>query len=599
MSLSLCMIVKNEENTLSRCLESVKDIVDEIILVDTGSTDSTVEIAKSYGAKIFFYKWDNSFANARNYSLSKASKDWILIMDADDELVREDKDKVALLINNEENKLNAYFGETLSYSGDLKNYNIYSNLNIRFIRNGKGYKFIGDIHEQITPGSEDEKKQVFLGLVDIRFYHYGYLNETIIKKNKRKRNMAIIEKMLKNDPNNAFMLYNMGVEYSAKGDYSEALKYLNKAYKNFTPTAGFGSKLILKMISCNESLGNLDECLKLIEVGQKYYPACTEYEFCKANIFYKKQKYISAIESAKKCLAMGESPVLLREISGIATYKPYYLLGIIAYNIGAYDDSYDYLDTALKINCKLTDALFKLSEILFKNNTDIKQIQNQLESYFDTIDEDTSFLLSKVFSIQNKFDVAYYYINSIDKSKENTQKIYFYKGIYLYYLKNYTEALENLYKVTDKEYLNTSTYCAILCALFTEKYEDVDNLISVAKDFNEPEEFIIYNSFISLTKGDSDTILEDKDTSRNLLQSIFNLLGVLLRGNCFDEFNKALKLLKHINDDSISLNLGKLYYKYGYLDFAYKEFIKSIKINEKTDVTSLSIMNSILLQKKS
>lgn len=599
MSLSLCMIVKNEETTLSRCLESVKDIVDEIILVDTGSIDNTVEIAKSYGAKIFFYKWDNSFANARNYSLSKASKDWILIMDADDELVKEDKDKVALLINNEENKLNAYFGETLSYSGDLKNYNIYSNLNIRFIRNGKGYKFIGDIHEQITPGSEDEKKQVFLGLVDIRFYHYGYLNETIIKKNKRKRNMAIIEKMLKNDPNNTFMLYNMGVEYSAKGEYSEALKYLNKAYDNFIPTAGFGSKLILKMISCNESLGNLDECLKLIEVGQKYYPACTEYEFCKANIFYKKQKYISAIESAKKCLAMGESPVLLREISGIATYKPYYLLGIIAYNIGAYDDSYDYLDTALKINCKLTDALFKLSEILFKNNTDIKQIQNQLESYFDTIDEDTSFLLSKVFSIQNKFDVAYYYINSIDKSKENTQKIYFYKGIYLYYLKNYTEALENLYKVTDKEYLNTSTYCAILCALFTEKYEDVDNLISVAKDFNEPEEFIIYNSFISLTKGDSDTILEDKDTSRNLLQSIFNLLGVLLRGNCFDEFNKALKLLKHINDDSISLNLGKLYYKYGYLDFAYKEFIKSIKINEKTDVTSLSIMNSILLQKKS
>lgn len=120
MSLSLCMIVKNEENTLSRCLESVKDIVDEIILVDTGSTDSTVEIAESYGAKIFFYKWDNSFANARNYSLSKASKDWILIMDADDELVKEDKDKVALLINNEENKLNAYFGETLSYSGDLK-----------------------------------------------------------------------------------------------------------------------------------------------------------------------------------------------------------------------------------------------------------------------------------------------------------------------------------------------------------------------------------------------------------------------------------------------------------------------------------------------
>lgn len=597
MSLSLCMIVKNEENTLSRCLESVKDIVDEIILVDTGSTDSTVEIAKSYGAKVFFYKWDNSFANARNYSLSKASKDWILIMDADDELVKEDKDKVAFLINNEENKLNAYLGETLSYSGELKSYNIYSNLNIRFIRNGKGYKFIGDIHEQIKPGSEDEKKQVFLGLVDIRFYHYGYLNETIIKKDKRKRNMDIIEKMLKNDPNNAFMLYNMGVEYSAKGDYSEALNYLNKAYKNFIPAAGFGSKLILKMISCNEYLNNLDECLKLIEVGQEYYPACTEYEFCKANIFYKKRKYLSAIDSAKKCISMGESPVLLREVSGIATYKSYYLLGIIAYDVGDYDDAYDYLNIALKINSKLTDALFKVSEILFKKNTNIKQIQSQLEIYFDTIDEDTYFLLSKIFYQQNKFEVAYYYINNINPSIENTQKLSFYKGIYLYYLKNYTAALENFSKVTDKEYFNTATYCSILCALFTEKYEEVDNLISIAKNFDEPEEVMIYNSFIYLIKGNSYIILEDKDTSNNLLQSIFNLLEVLLKGNCLDEFNIALKLLNHISDDSIFLNLGKLYYKYGYLDLSYKEFIKSIKVNEKIDATSLSIMNSILLQK--
>ncbi|MCF0148110.1 MAG: glycosyltransferase [Clostridium sp.] len=599
MSLSLCMIVKNEENALSRCLESVKDIVDEIILVDTGSTDNTLEIAKSYGAKVFYYKWDNSFANARNYSLSKATKDWILIMDADDELVEEDKSKVVLLINNEENKLNAYFGETLSYSGELKNYNIYSNLNIRFVRNGKGYKFTGDIHEQITPGSEDAKKQVFLGLVDIRFYHYGYLNETIIEKDKRKRNMSIIENMLKNDPNNTFMLYNMGVEYSAKGEYSEALKYLNKAYNNFTPTAGFGSKLILKMISCNEYLNNLNECLKLIEAGQKYYPSCTEYEFCKANIFYKKRKYLSAIESAKKCISMGESPVLLREISGIATYKPYYLLGIIAYDLSHYDDAYEYLNKALKINSKLTDAFFKISEILFRNNTELKEIQNRLESYFDTIDEDTAFLLSKAFYSQNEFGLAYYYINNINSSVENNQKLSFYKGIYLYYLKNYKEALENLYKVTDEEYLNTSTYCSILCALFAKKYEEVDNLINVAKSFNEPEDIIIYNSFISLIKGNSDAILEVNINSESLLQAIFNLLEVLLKGNCLDEFNKALVLLNHFSDDSISLNLGKLYYKYGYLDFSYKEFIKSIKLNEKIDSTSLSIMNSILSIKKS
>ena len=156
-----------------------------------------------------------------------------------------------------------------------------------------------------------------------------------------------------------------------------------------------------------------------------------------------------------------------------------------------------------------------------------------------------------------------------------------------------------MYKVTDEEYLNTSTYCSILCALFAKKYEEVDNLINVAKSFNEPEDIIIYNSFISLIKGNSDAILEVNINSESLLQAIFNLLEVLLKGNCLDEFNKALVRLNHFSDDSISLNLGKLYYKYGYLDFSYKEFIKSIKLNEKIDSTSLSIMNSILSIKKS
>ncbi|WP_079442141.1 glycosyltransferase, partial [Clostridium chromiireducens] len=451
MSLSLCMIVKDEENTLERCLESVKDIVDEMIIIDTGSTDGTIKIAKKYGAKIFFYKWDNSFANARNYSLSKASKDWILIMDADDELRGEDKNKVMKLINDENNKLNAYFGETLSYSGDSSDYNIYSNLNIRFIRNGKGYKFSGDIHEQIMPGSEDAKKQVFLGIADIKFYHYGYLNKTVNEKNKRKRNMNIIEKILKENPDDSFMLYNMGVEYSAKGEYSEALNYLKKAYKNFNPSLGFGAKLILKMISCNNVLQQFDECLTLIEEGLKYYPKCTDFEFYRANIFYIKNKYCSAIESAKKCISMGEPPILLREISGVATYRPYYLLGIICSNIGDYDESYKYYDEVLKLNPKFSDAIFRISEVMAIKNMRIDEIQEKLKSYFDNLDQETNLLLSQVFSLQNKFDIAYYYAKKAESFNEDLLKVYFYKGLYLFYLGNYKEALENLYKVNDGE----------------------------------------------------------------------------------------------------------------------------------------------------
>ena len=77
-SISLCMIVKNEEENLPRCLDSVRDVVDEIVIVDTGSTDRTVEIAESYGAKVFYHPWEGSFSKARNYSLKYATCDWIL-----------------------------------------------------------------------------------------------------------------------------------------------------------------------------------------------------------------------------------------------------------------------------------------------------------------------------------------------------------------------------------------------------------------------------------------------------------------------------------------------------------------------------------------
>ena len=89
-TLSLCMIVKNEEANLGRCLESVKGVADEIIIVDTGSTDRTVEIARQHGAKIVSHQWDDDFAVARNVSLRAATSDWILVLDADEALDEED-----------------------------------------------------------------------------------------------------------------------------------------------------------------------------------------------------------------------------------------------------------------------------------------------------------------------------------------------------------------------------------------------------------------------------------------------------------------------------------------------------------------------------
>src|SRR5690625_5171034 len=94
ITISLCMIVKDEEEVLGRCLDSVKDVVDEINIVDTGSTDKTMEIAKAYTNRIFTFEWTGKFKDARNESFKYATKEYILYLDADDVLLGEDKKKL-------------------------------------------------------------------------------------------------------------------------------------------------------------------------------------------------------------------------------------------------------------------------------------------------------------------------------------------------------------------------------------------------------------------------------------------------------------------------------------------------------------------------
>ena len=104
MSMSLCIITKNEEKYLEKCLNSVKNIVDEIIIVDTGSIDKTKETTKKFNAKIYDFKWNDSFSEARNFSISKATKDWILVLDADETISEKDTIKIKNLANKNLNK---------------------------------------------------------------------------------------------------------------------------------------------------------------------------------------------------------------------------------------------------------------------------------------------------------------------------------------------------------------------------------------------------------------------------------------------------------------------------------------------------------------
>lgn len=150
VTISLCMIVKNEEMHLARCLDSIAEFVEEIIIVDTGSTDRTVEIASGYTSKVYSHPWTDDFSEARNYSFSKASMDYCMWMDADDIMEEKEREKFlqlksSLLPDTDivMMKYNTAFDEAGMPS--------FSYFRERWIRNSPRYRWVGAVHEVIPP----------------------------------------------------------------------------------------------------------------------------------------------------------------------------------------------------------------------------------------------------------------------------------------------------------------------------------------------------------------------------------------------------------------------------------------------------------------
>ena len=220
------MIVKNEEKYLPECLESVKDIVDEIIVVDTGSSDRTIEIAKEYNAKIFHFDWINDFSAARNFALRNSSGDWILYLDADERLESDSINELKK-ITRSKNKC-AYFCTVKSLDRVEGRDN--SMRYIRLFANDSRVEFRGKVHEQITYSLSENNYKIFQSSVSI--LHVGYNVNKEEKKKKAERNLILLlEEYSKSKT--AYFAYQLANTYNVLENYDLAKEYfLISAYTN-------------------------------------------------------------------------------------------------------------------------------------------------------------------------------------------------------------------------------------------------------------------------------------------------------------------------------------------------------------------------------
>ena len=248
--LSLCMIVKNEARFLPDCLASVRGLVREIIIMDTGSTDNTIDIARQFGARVYSIPWENDFAKARNAALRKATQPWILYLDADERLYPEYHSAVKQALASDD--ADAYYVKILSHlNGKLGNVPHTQNYP-RIFKNLPGVQFEGKIHEQITP-SLSRLGARFKNL-DITIEHLGYNLPPEDIEAKIKRNLKFLEEQVAAEPDNWYALFQLGQTYIVDDQIDKGLTILHRLlqFDNITVTiaasalALIGNQLFLR-----------------------------------------------------------------------------------------------------------------------------------------------------------------------------------------------------------------------------------------------------------------------------------------------------------------------------------------------------------------
>lgn len=274
-TISLCMITRDEEDSLERCLKAISPIVSEIIIVDTGSKDKTLETARHFNAKIINFDWNNNFSDPRNLSIKHAKSDWILVLDADEVISKEDCSCLASLINNTTE--NAFSFNIHTYTNKLT-YNWQPNnadsefgqdfpgfeksVRIRLFRNGKGICFEGISNEYPAYSISDKIQAKESGII---IHHYKNRKKEPVLNERKKQLLDSSLKQLKTTPSEPEAFLSAGIQYFENNLFEKAVKMFDKCLRlnSYNEIAlfycGAANSKLGQIIKAEKNLKNLIE----------------------------------------------------------------------------------------------------------------------------------------------------------------------------------------------------------------------------------------------------------------------------------------------------------------------------------------------------
>ncbi|MEL7242905.1 MAG: tetratricopeptide repeat protein [Cyanobacteria bacterium J06573_2] len=372
MKISLCMIVKDEESTLSKCLSSAKKFVNEIVILDTGSSDKTVKIAEGYGAKVHHFEWCNDFSAARNQALKYVTGDWVLILDADETLAPEILPQLREAIQREEYILINLVREEIGAAQSP--YSMVS----RLFRNHPDIKFSRPYHALVDDSVSEileKEPQWQIGYIQgISILHSGYQQSQISKKNKLEKAKVSMEEFLANNPDDAYVCSKLGALYMDLGKVSQGIQVLSKGVS----VSGENYDILYELYY---HLGIAYSRLKNHQQAISHYQAATKlpiYPILKLGAYNNLGNLLKDkgdFNGAKKAY---ETTLKIDPSFG----SGYYNLGMTLKEMGLFKDSIAAYVKAIDLNPKYAQAYQNLGVVLLK----VGYVDDSLIAFKEAID---------------------------------------------------------------------------------------------------------------------------------------------------------------------------------------------------------------------
>ena len=294
-TIALCMIVKDEEQFLDDCLGAVGWAVDEIVIVDTGSTDNTVEIARRHGARVFHVAWTHDFSEARNFSISKATADWILVLDADERIQASDLRKLRKTVRRAK-KVDGIYLSVWNVGDNPASTS--AHYLVRLFRRKNEIRYEGRIHEVVkVPGATC--------FSNLRILHTGYALGEERMEEKYSRDLEILLSILKEEPANPVLNLYAGRTYFNLKKHTEAIECLEEAEARIElppKDLSFYAYVLIMKAQVLSAMGRLEKAESAYRKGLHWMPDHLDLTYGLATLCWRDERFTEAVLHYRKYL---------------------------------------------------------------------------------------------------------------------------------------------------------------------------------------------------------------------------------------------------------------------------------------------------------